>query len=153
MAEKETRKSWTNEVTTSNALKKEINVPTANISTSDLQHMLDVNTKIVAIYSEVANQNEEIIEILELSSGINKNTNENITKLFPDGLDLRITKILDKLDKITADKIDKILELSNKIDKKTEELDRKLFQLQIVMGSSVTLAIVAAIIQQFIMKK
>lgn len=145
MPEKEGRKSWTNEIP-----RKQDQI---SLSSNDIKSILDVNAKAISIYAEVEQQNSEIIEKLETNSVIIKSTNDNLNKLYPEGLDNRFSKISDKLDKISLDKIDKILELSNKLDKKTEELDRKLFQLQIILGSSTFLAIVAAVIQQFIFKK
>jgi len=145
MPEKEGRKSWTNEIP-----RKQDQI---SLSSNDIKSILDVNAKAISIYAEVEQQNSEIIEKLETNSVIIKSTNDNLNKLYPEGLDNRFSKISDKLDKISLDKIDKILELSNKLDKKAEELDRKLFQLQIILGSSTFLAIVAAVIQQFIFKK
>ena len=145
MPEKEGRKSWTNEIP-----RKQDQI---SLSSNDIKSILDVNAKAISIYAEVEQQNSEIIEKLETNSVIIKSTNDNLNKLYPEGLDNRFSKISDKLDKISLDKIDKILEISNKLDKKAEELDRKLFQLQIILGSSTFLAIVAAVIQQFIFKK
>lgn len=91
----------------------------------DLEIILEVNKKAIEIETTVADQNEEIIELL------NNNKNEQ-------------AEIHNKLDEVLDNKLNKIIE-------KGEEISKDLFKIQVLFITGL-LALVAQIIQIFLRK-
>jgi hypothetical protein len=98
------------------------------LSKQDLDVVLEVNRKAIEIQTEVAEQNEEIVNSLS-----------NITKTLSDHI-----ADDDKIQELTAKKIDQLIEKSNDISK-------DLFKIQVLFVTG-TLALIAQIIQIFLKK-
>ena len=89
----------------------------------DLEIILEVNRKAVEIETTVADQNEEIISLLETN------------KLLSEQMDA-------KLDKLVEQKINKLLE-------KNDEISRDLFQIRVLYIAAI-MTIIAQIVEIFL---
>lgn len=109
--------------------------PNDTLSKKDLEIILEVNKKALAIEAEVAGQNEEIIVFLEDS----KKKNEDLHKK------------IEELQKELQKRIEELQKKSDTIIDNTVNIDKDLFKIQILFITGV-LGFVVQIIQ-FFMKK
>lgn len=95
-----------------------------NVNKKDLELILEVNKKAIEIQTDVASQNEEIIELLNGSKTI-------------------FTSVIEKQTK-SDEKIDKII-------KQVDELNKDIFKIQVLFVTGL-LSLVIQIIQIFVKK-
>jgi ABC-type Fe3+-hydroxamate transport system substrate-binding protein len=118
---------------------------TNNFNKKDLDLILEVNNKAIEIQTAVADQNEEILELLGKIKEKNDKSDEKIDKTSP-----KIEEMLGLIGKI-KEKQDKCDEKLEKISSKTEEINKDIFKLQVLFVSGL-LSLIIQIIQIFVKK-
>lgn len=101
---------------------------TDHINKKDIEIILEVNRKAIEIETEMVNQNEEIIKLLDIHK-------------------LNQQDIIDKID----DFIDENKKISTELTKKIEEINRDLFKIQVLFLTGI-LSLVVQLIQFFTKK-
>jgi hypothetical protein len=102
----------------------EKNVNSDNVNRRDLDLILEVNRKAIEIETAVADQNEEIISLL------------NRSKERDDRADQNLNRLEDKVDKLT---------------KQSEEINKDIFKMQVLFLTGL-LSLVVQIVQIFLKK-
>lgn len=130
------------------------------INKRDLDLILEVNKKSIEIETEVANQNEEIIELLKENIAQSKALDEKITCLEKDNtkkwdqsLDSQHNIIINTKDTIAIEKAmeNKMIESSKKLEVVLKDLERDIFQLKILFSAGV-ISVIIQFIQIFLKK-
>lgn len=132
------RASQTNEVLTSSG----ITLPQSSenlITFKDLKSILEVNQKAMTIYLEVERQNEEIMESLS-------DQNQKIASL--DSKEYKIVENQEKMIKL----LENLTETAEETEGKMDDIDKNIFRLWIVLGST-GIGLIVTIIQQLIARK
>ncbi|MEK6879006.1 MAG: hypothetical protein AABY22_05330 [Nanoarchaeota archaeon] len=133
----------------------------ATLTTSDLKYILDVNKKAIEIYIEVDKQNEKILETFdnfkEIYDSIQeeleilKKNEANIERLLSGDNNEDHKKIIANLTefKKTFGQMEitdsKVKEMVENIEKKIEEIEKNLFRLVLILGSTGIGAIITAV--------
>jgi ABC-type transporter Mla subunit MlaD len=126
------------------------------INKRDLDIILEVNKKSIEIETEVAGQNEEIIELLQETIEYSKETDKKATQISGDVKTLvDIGNNVSSKTKDIDDAVDafdkKIAEMSSSINKKIDDLQKDIFQIKILFSSGL-ISLAVQIIQMFIKK-
>lgn len=95
-----------------------------NINKSDLELILEVNRKAIEIETAVAEQNEEIINLLNRNKDLHNTTDNNLGKI--------------------EEKLDKLI-------KSSEDTSKEIFKMQVFFATGV-LSLLIQIIQMFVKK-
>jgi predicted nuclease with TOPRIM domain len=121
------------------------------ITTADLKYILDVNKKAVEIYIEVDKQNEKILETFEYFKEVSEDikdklavlkTNEaNIEKMLGNNSDVHDdiqSELGEFKETFSSFEVhhDKMYEVVTKVEKKIEEIEKNLFRLVLLLGST-----------------
>ena len=135
-------------------------MPDQLINRRDLDIILEVNKKSIEIETEVANQNEEIIELLKenientrvLDQKILAMEKEN-TKKWEQTIDGQHNIIINTKDAVAIEKTmeTNIKESTAKLEFGLKELEKDIFQLKILFSAGV-LSVIAQFIQIFLKK-
>lgn len=136
------------------------------ITTADLKYILDVNKKAVEIYIEVDKQNEKILETFEYFKEVSEDvkdklavlkTNEaNIERLLNNNSDAHkdIQSELSNFKETFSDfqvHNDKMYEMVSKVEKKIEEIEKNLFRLVLLLGST-GIGLIISIVSTYLKK-
>ncbi len=139
----------------------------ASLTTSDLKYILDVNKKAIEIYIEVDKQNEKILENFDHFKDVSKGVNEELnvikynTSNVKDSLiadnnraHSEITTYLKDFKETFGDfqvHNDKIKEMLENIESKIEDIEKNLFRLVLILGST-GIGLVITIVSTFFKK-
>lgn len=121
------------------------------ITTADLKYILDVNKKAVEIYIEVDKQNEKILETFEYFKEVSEDIKEklsalksneaNLERLLNNNTDVHEeiqSELSNFKDTFVSFEVhnDKMYEMVSKVEKKIEEIEKNLFRLVLLLGST-----------------
>lgn len=138
-------------VTDKNKFKIESQADSETITTADLKYILDVNKKAVEIYIEVDKQNEKILETFEYFKevaedikdklGALKVSEANMEKMLSNDSDVHDdiqSELGEFKDTFSSFEVhnDKMYEVVTKVEKKIEEIEKNLFRLVLLLGST-----------------
>lgn len=123
-----------------------------SLTTSDLKYILDVNKKAIEIYIEVDKQNEKILETFEHFKEVSKEINDELNIIKYNTTNVKDSLIADnnrahseitiylKEFKETFGEFqvynDKMKEMIENIESKIEEIEKSLFRLILILGST-----------------
>lgn len=122
------------------------------LTTSDLKYILDVNKKAIEIYIEVDKQNEKILDTFEYFKEMAKEINEEVIVVRNNTINVKDSLIADNnkahseinsylkdfKDTFSEFKVyhDKIQEMIENIENKIEEIEKNIFRLVLILGST-----------------
>lgn len=126
--------------------------PNTTLTTSDLKYILDVNKKAIEIYIEVDKQNEKILDNFEHFKSVAKMMTDELALIKRSEFNIEDLLVSDNNDahneimesltnvKSSMDAVkvfnDKMKEMVENIEGKIEDIEKSLFRLVLILGST-----------------